>query len=622
MSSISYKMPKLVSDFELSNKLIEEAKLKARPESERIKKTLKKEIIDALINNGISKKEAIKIASDRIEKKFLDPSFIIKFNDGKEVAAGVIKACPKFFEGEYVADSFSPEDGTQKAIILPDGNIYSFKHGGYTIRTNTSVAHVIDRINKIQNVYSELESLGLKDEFEKILSNIEDLSKKDIKEIKTLLKTKGVIKNLDDLNVKLYSRYELSPEGKPLSTDKNLEELLQKMGSEYHYDLIVKELKITHPEISGNSDNDLGIAYSIIQSYAERDGFKKDIIEHLSPLLMNKFAINPLKDMVEDAISKYDGQDYIKKLVDCLESNCTYQYKYVIVMLWLIQCVASWFHDNENCPVKGAYMKFEQVWLIQGLQGLNKTKLFSKLLDFNGMNKYFKAGAKLNPTDKDTIIQSIGYGIVELGEIDSTFRKSDIAELKAFLSNTYDQVRLPYDRTASKYKRRTSFCASVNETSFLVDQTGNRRFLILSLIAILFSEVEKIDFFQLWGQVGQLYKNGTKWWLDRADDNDKLILDELEQLHSSHIKTTMIDDIVCEIVAKIEHIKSQSSFPSFQSNNGQIMQTTFSPTKILQYFGIQKPNRNEIAEFKEKMAKAGFEFNKASTLRLPANLLM
>ena len=34
MNSISY-MPKLVSDFELSNKLIEEAKLKAKPESER-----------------------------------------------------------------------------------------------------------------------------------------------------------------------------------------------------------------------------------------------------------------------------------------------------------------------------------------------------------------------------------------------------------------------------------------------------------------------------------------------------------------------------------------------------------------------------------------------------------
>ena len=175
---------------------------------------------------------------------------------------------------------------------------------------------------------------------------------------------------------------------------------------------------------------------------------------------MNKFAINPLKDMVEDAISKYDGQDYIKKLVDCLELNSTYQYKYVIVMLWLIQCVASWFHENEKCPVKGAYMKFEQVLLIQGMQGLSKTKLFSKLLDFNGMNKYFKAGAKLNPSDKDTIIQSNGYGIVELGEIDATFRKSDIAELKAFLSNTYDQVRLPYDRTASKYKRRTSFCVS------------------------------------------------------------------------------------------------------------------------------------------------------------------
>ena len=562
MNSISY-MPKLVSDFELSNKLIDEAKIKAKPESERIKKSQKQELITILVKNGISKKEAIKMASDSIDKLSLDPSFIIKFNDGKEVLVGVIKACPQLYEGHYVADPFSIEDdGTQKAIILPDGNIYSFKHGGYTIRTNTSVAHVIDRINKIQNVYSELEALGLKDEFEKILSNIEDLSKKDIREIKTLLKTKGVIKNLDDLNVKLYSRYELSSEGRPLSTDKNLEELLRKYGFEFFYDEIAKELTITHPEISKSTDNDLGVAYSIIQSYAERDNFKKDIIEHLGPLLMNKFAINPLKDMVEDAISKYDGQDYIKKLVDCLELNSTYQYKYVIVMLWLIQCVASWFHENEKCPVKGAYMKFEQVLLIQGMQGLSKTKLFSKLLDFNGMNKYFKAGAKLNPSDKDTIIQSNGYGIVELGEIDATFRKSDIAELKAFLSNTYDQVRLPYDRTASKYKRRTSFCASVNETSFLVDMTGNRRFLILPLLAINFIKVEEIDFFQLWGQIGTMYKNCTKWWLDRDNINDKVILDELEQLHNAHIKTTMIDDIVCEIIAKIEHIKSQSNFQS------------------------------------------------------------
>lgn len=116
----SYKMPKLLSDFNLSNKLIEESKLKAKPESDRIKKSLKKEIIDSLVKNGISKKEAMKIASDRIERKSLDPSFIIKFNDGKEVAVGIIKACPSLYEGDYVSDSFSPEDGTQKAIILPD----------------------------------------------------------------------------------------------------------------------------------------------------------------------------------------------------------------------------------------------------------------------------------------------------------------------------------------------------------------------------------------------------------------------------------------------------------------------------------------------------------------------
>ena len=82
--SSSYKMPKLVSNFELSNKLIEEDKLKAKPESERIKKSQKQELITILVKNGISKKEAIKMASDSIDKLSLDPSFIIKFNDGKE----------------------------------------------------------------------------------------------------------------------------------------------------------------------------------------------------------------------------------------------------------------------------------------------------------------------------------------------------------------------------------------------------------------------------------------------------------------------------------------------------------------------------------------------------------
>lgn len=613
----NYIMPKLTSDFAVSNKLIEDARNKAKPESLRLKKILKEEAVNTLIKNGVPKKEALKIANDRIERLSLDPSFVIKFNDGKEVSAGVIKACPSLYEGEYVADPFSIEDGTQKAIILPDGNILSFKHGSYRIRLNTSAVFVIDRINKLEKIQSEFEASGLKKEFEKILSRIEDLKKQDLRMIKNLLKSKGIIRAVDDLIVKLYSRYELSNEGKPLSTDKNLEELLKKYSFEFFYDEISKEIKIIHPEVSLATDNNIGVSYSIIQSYAERDGFKKDILEHLNPLLMNKFAINPLKDMVEDAIAKYDNQDYIKKLVDCLDSKCTDMYKYYIVMLWLIQCVASWFYDAENCPVKGAYMKFEQVLLLQGAQGLAKTKLFSKFLDFGTYNKYFKSGAKLNPSDKDTIIQSICYGIVELGEIDATFRKSDIAELKAFLSNTYDQVRQPYDRTASKYKRRTSFCASVNETSFLIDSTGNRRFFPFALLSINFAEVEKIDFFQLWGQVGSLYKNGTKWWLDRDNANDKIILDELEQLHSMHIKTTMIDDIVNEFVNKMQslQIATPSSF-------GVVQQSTVSPTKILQYYGIQKPNRNEIGEFKVKMLEKGFDFNKAGTIRVPNSLML
>ena len=38
--------------------------------------------------------------------------------------------------------------------------------------------------------------------------------------------------------------------------------------------------------------------------------------------------------------------------------------------------------------------------------------------------------------------------VVELGELDSTFRKSDVVALKAFLSREVDIIRSPYARKA------------------------------------------------------------------------------------------------------------------------------------------------------------------------------
>lgn len=66
-----------------------------------------------------------------------------------------------------------------------------------------------------------------------------------------------------------------------------------------------------------------------------------------------------------------------------------------------------------------------------------------------------------------------------------------------------DDIRVPYGRKSIKKPRRTSFCATVNHTDFLVDETGNRRFLCVPVISIDNRRLEKLGvewIKQLWTQ--------------------------------------------------------------------------------------------------------------------------
>ena len=89
-----------------------------------------------------------------------------------------------------------------------------------------------------------------------------------------------------------------------------------------------------------------------------------------------------------------------------------------------------------------------------------------------------------------------------MGELDSTLKKKQSA-LKAYLTNTMDEIRLPYGQRSTKKPRRTSFFASVNPQEFLVDDTGNRRYWTVAVYNIDNERLEKLgkDFIiQLWVQ--------------------------------------------------------------------------------------------------------------------------
>ncbi len=81
----------------------------------------------------------------------------------------------------------------------------------------------------------------------------------------------------------------------------------------------------------------------------------------------------------------------------------------------------------------------------------------------------------LDISDKRVLADTKGVLIVELAEMKAT-KGMDNNYLKGFLSRSTDYIRLPYDRCASENVRRFVIIGTTNESEFLSDPTGNRRY--------------------------------------------------------------------------------------------------------------------------------------------------
>ena len=215
-------------------------------------------------------------------------------------------------------------------------------------------------------------------------------------------------------------------------------------------------------------------------------------------------AYNPIFDKINSVV--WDGHERLNdffRLLGINEDTDENKYDRIFVRKWLMQCICG-LHNSMEHP-----FSLDIVLVLKGGQGIGKTRLLEALtMD----NRYFGDGVVLDVRCKDDVLQSLSKWICELGEIASTFRK-DIDGLKAFISKSVDEYRVPYGKTSVQYPRMTAFCGSVNDDEFLVDRTGNRRFAVISLkkdFYIDYNDVKNFDFLQLWAEINKCIENMVK----------------------------------------------------------------------------------------------------------------
>jgi putative DNA primase/helicase len=172
--------------------------------------------------------------------------------------------------------------------------------------------------------------------------------------------------------------------------------------------------------------------------------------------------------------------------------------------------------------------KHDHVVVLEGPQGIGKSTSIQTLFGTE-----WATTARADISSKDFISGILGFWAIELSEL-SSLRRSQVESIKAAISATEDDVRLPYRRDTKRYPRQCVFIASTNEDSYLQDRTGNRRFWPIRCSSVDLDGLAR-DREQLFAEALFRFRGGETWWVvpveeARQEQESRVQVDAWEEL--------------------------------------------------------------------------------------------
>lgn len=292
----------------------------------------------------------------------------------------------------------------------------------------------------------------------------------------------------------------VNSKGVPLKKQpKNIQAVLDFMGLTVRYNLLSKEMEILKSDTGRNFSSDDETAITEINAFCERHGLNintNQLTEIIKSIAL-KNGYNPVCGYLNSNYKDYrdvidlEAGENIDALFSCLKINGTSADKALYKTLftkWLIGAYKIAFNQGEvNC---------EGVLVLQGKQGIGKTRFLYALTP---CDNWVKEGMQIRKGDRDEINAITKHWLVELGEIGATVKRSQLDFLKTFITSKDDEYRLPYARKSSRFPRLTAFLGTVNQSDYLKDDTGDRRYWTIPVEAI--KGTEKININMVWAEV-------------------------------------------------------------------------------------------------------------------------
>ena len=184
----------------------------------------------------------------------------------------------------------------------------------------------------------------------------------------------------------------------------------------------------------------------------------------------NLASYHPIRDIIEK--KPWDGTERIDKF---FQEICNVEIKNENDEIYYREVARMLFYGG----IKRLYepgSKFDYMLIFEGRQGTGKSTLV-RLLALDDT-----AYSEITTIDGQEGIENVqGSWICEFAELLAMVRTRDIEAIKAFITRQYDKYRPPYARLTETIPRQSIFIGTTNDSEFLKDSTGNRRYLPVAI---------------------------------------------------------------------------------------------------------------------------------------------
>ena len=289
-----------------------------------------------------------------------------------------------------------------------------------------------------------------------------------------------------------------------------------------------------------------------------------------------------------EQLPEWDGTDRVSALARRVSDNPVWVNGF---HRWMLGLSAQWmqFHpDTNNANRANSINRANSVapLLVSSRQGLGKST-FCRLLMPDALKSYYTESYDLSsPASAEAKLAACG--LINLDEFDK-LSASKMPLLKNLMQASALNIRKAYKRSASALPRIASFIGTSNREDLLVDRTGSRRFLCVSLEHAI-DCVTPVEHEQLYAQLKAELLSGERSWFNKEEEQ---AIQQHNALFYKHIPEEEVFRLCFRFATQEDHpqevltLSATQLFERMKSAHPSVMRgmTAYSLSRILPQLG-------------------------------------